>query len=499
MRRLAAPAMILALLGGCGGSDSTPSPTPTPTPAAANNAPVFTSTASASIIENSTAAYVATVSDADNDPLTVTISGGTDAALFSIDATGKVSFTAPPNFDMPADADGNNVYELTLRVTDGKAAATLDVHVTVTNSREGISVRRVATGFSQPLQVFRVAGADDALYVVEKGGNVYRLNNRTGTRALEFTAGNLATNGERGLLGMTVGPKDLSGGTAAYVVATAPDGTVQLRQYLRNGTSGKFDAALVTTLVSIPHAAYANHNGGWVDFGPDGQLYFGVGDGGSGGDPDNNAQNPNVRLGKILRLSLGGSGWGPSPGNPYASGGGDPYVFAIGLRNPFRNSFEGNSLIIADVGQEAVEEIDILGLGGGANLGWPYREGTLTYRGTAPAGLTDPLLQYRHGSGPFQGASIIGGQVYHGPIAALNGHYLFSDYVSGHIWSVPFARLASGPLMDGRGFELRDADLKPDVGTIDMPVAFGADSAGRFYIVDLDGEIFEVVPESASL
>ncbi|MBO9574945.1 MAG: PQQ-dependent sugar dehydrogenase [Sphingobium sp.] len=490
---------LLALLSACGGdSGSTPGPTPTPTPATPNTPPGFTSAATASIVENTSTAYVATVSDADNDPITVTISGGPDAALFAIDATGKVSFATPPNYDMPGDADGNNVYEITLRASDGKTATTLDAHITVTNDREGMATRRVATGFVQPLWVYRVAGSDDELYVVDKGGAVYRLNTRTGARAIEFIVDNLSTDGERGLLGLTIGPRDLSGGTAAYVMATTPDGTIQLRQYVR-GPDGRFDGSPPNILLSIPHPGYNVHNGGWIEFGPDGLLYIAVGDGGGTGDPNNNAQNPNSRLGKILRLALGAGGWGPAPGNPYASGGGDPYVFALGLRNPFRNAFEGNSLIIADVGQDAVEEVNVIGLGGGANFGWPYREGTQGYRGTAPGGLTDPLLQYGHGPGPFQGASLIGGQVYHGGIAALSGHYLFADYVSKHIWSVPYARLASGPLLDGRGFELRDADLAPDVGSINMPVAFGTDGAGRMYIVDLDGEIYEIVAAPASL
>ncbi len=120
--------------------------------------------------------------------------------------------------------------------------------------------------------------------------------------------------------------------------------------------------------------------------GPDGLLYMAVGDNGSG----DNAQDSTVRLGKILRLALTSSGWGPAPGNPYVGGGGgDPYIFALGLRNPFRNAFEGNNLIVADVGEGNVEEVDIIPVTqAGTNFGWPYKEGTRNNRGTVPAGLT---------------------------------------------------------------------------------------------------------------
>ena len=492
MRRLIPPVLLLCSLGACGSDGSpTPAPAPTPTPSA-NTPPVFTSPATASVVENSTQAYQATASDPDSDPLSYSITGGADAARFSINGTGQLSFIAAPNFELPSDADANNVYAVTLSVSDGKASATRDLQISVTNSKEGIAVHRVATGFSQPVQANPVPNSDDELYVIEKAGRIYRLNVTTGARTLEATVINLATDGERGLLGITTGPRTASGGFAAYVVATATDGAVELRQYGVNATTGAFDnPATPTVILSIPHAQNSNHNGGWVEFGPDGLLYWGVGDGGGGGDPNNNAQNTSSRLGKILRLALGSGGWGPASNG--FTGASDPYVFAYGLRNPFRNAFEGNDLIIGDVGQNVVEEIDVIGIASaGANLGWHYLEGTHSFTGTAPSGLIAPKLQYTHGNGPLQGASIIGGRVYHGPILGLEGVYFFGDYVSQHVWTVPYARLLAGPLLDGVGYELRDTDLTPDIGTIDMPVAFNIDRAGRFYIVDLDGEIFRV-------
>lgn len=504
MRSLIPALLLVGTLSACGGdsgSGGTPTPTPTPPIGGANTPPVITSGATASVAENVTVAYQAFGSDPELDPISFSISGGPDAARFTINGSGQVSFVSAPNFELPADADANNVYLFTLRVADNRGgAATLDVQITVTNSREGISVQRVATGFSEPLQMFRTPNSDDEIYVVEKGGRIYRHNVATGARTLELTVGNLSTNGERGLLGLTTGPRTSAGGLAAYVVATAADGAVELRQYGMNATTGAFDSpASPTVLLSIPHAQNSNHNGGWVDFGPDGLLYMGVGDGGGGGDPNNNAQNPASRLGKILRLALTSGGWGAAPGN---AAGADPYVFALGLRNPFRNGFEGNNLIIGDVGEGQIEEINIAGIGqAGVNFGWRYFEGTQGFSGTPPGGLslTAPLLQYRHGSGPYQGASVIGGRVYHGANSRLEGSYFFGDYVSQHVWTVPYARLLSGPLLDGQGFELRDADLTPNAGTINRPVHFGTDRAGRFYIVDLDGEIFRVDYNPATL
>ncbi|MBO9671108.1 MAG: PQQ-dependent sugar dehydrogenase [Sphingobium sp.] len=499
MQRLILSTFLLASLSACGGS-STPTPTPTPS----NSPPVFTSPATASVAENQTLVYQATASDPNGDAVAYSIAGGPDAAQFTLDGNGKLSFTAAPNFDAPQDSNGDNVYEVTLRASDGNTNTTLNLQVTVTNSKEGIAVHRVATGFSQSVQVYAVPGQNDQIYVGEKGGRIYLLDLPTGAKTLILTADNISTDGERGLIGFAAGvvtPGTVQPTQGFFVLVTNSAGDVELRVYARNPSGLYFLSNVDPYLLRVPHSANNNHNGGWVDFGPDGQLYVGIGDGGGSGDPNNNAQNPSSQLGKILRLApvadpyAGASPrfWGASPNNPYASGGGDPYVFALGLRNPFRAAFEGNNLIIGDVGQNAVEEVDIIPVGTpGANLGWHFLEGTHSFTGTAPAGLTAPKLQYTHGNGPFQGASVIGGRVYHGTIAAIDGHYFFGDYVSQHVWSLPYSRLLSGPLLDGTGFELRDADLAPDAGTINMPVSFNVDRAGRLYIVDLDGDIFRV-------
>lgn len=276
-----------------------------------------------------------------------------------------------------------------------------------------------------------------------------------------------------------------------------------MRRYrTQAGNRDAADPASADVLLRIAHPQ-SNHNGGWIDFGPDGFLYLAVGDGGGSGDPDNNGQNRNGLLGKILRLDVARDAfpgddvrdYAIPAGNPFATAGGAPEIWATGLRNPFRNAFDRTTghLFIADVGQNAVEEVNLMRPGdGGANYGWRVREGTQSFQGTTTETLVDPVLEYRHGSGARSGQSITGGYVYRGPIESLSGHYVFGDFVSGNLWSVPVNRLAAGSTLTSDAFTLRSTQFAPTAGTIGSPVSFGLDSAGNLYIVDIDGEIFRV-------
>ena len=479
--------LILTSCGGGGGSGGSGG-----NPPANTSPPSFTSAQTASIVENQTAAYQATASDPDGGALTFTIDGGADASLFSITTAGALRFNTAPDHDLPGDANGDNVYAVQLRVSDGTNSVTQPVNITVTNSREGISVVRVGTGFNQPLHVAAIPGSS-SVYVVEKGGDVYRLDPATGTKTQVLDITDISTDGERGLLGLAAYP-DHATSQRLLVVATAPNGAVQVRRYTlgQPNSSTSYD-----TVLSVPHAANNNHNGGWIGFGPDGLVYVGVGDGGGGGDPDNNAQNPNVRLGKILRFTVGpnGSTYAPAPGNPYIAGGGDPYVYALGLRNPFRASFNGSTLVIGDVGQDALEEVDLLTTSQpGANFGWRFREGTQTYSGSPPAGLINPVAEYGHGSGPRQGSSITGGYVYRGPVTSLQGQYVFADFVSNNIWSVPYASLVAGQTLPSSRFARRNEDFLPNVSGLANIASFGEDSAGNLFIVIFGGDVFMVLP-----
>ncbi len=495
---LVALLLVAACGGGGGGGGGTPAP--------ANRPPAFTSPAAVSAAENSAGTfYTATASDPDGNPLTYTVAGGADSARFSITAAGALSFVAAPDFESPADADGDNVYLVQLAASDGSASATLDLAVTVTNvGPDAFAVRRVGTGFTQPLYVAPVPGDATRMFVVEKGGRIRFLTPASGAIGATFldVSGSISTDGERGLLGFAAAP-DYAASGVFYVYLTAPGGAIELRRYrTQAGNRDVADPASGDVLLRIAHPQ-SNHNGGWIDFGPDGFLYLAVGDGGGGGDPDDNAQNRNVLLGKLLRLDVSRDAFPADDlrdyaipaGNPFATAGGAPEIWATGLRNPFRNGFDrttGN-LFIADVGQNMVEEVNLMRPGdGGANFGWRVREGTRPFQGSTTDVLTDPVFEYLHGSGPRNGRSITGGHVYRGPVESLSGHYVFGDFVTGNLWSVPLNRLSAGTTLSSDAFTIRTTAFAPNAGAIGNPVSFGLDAAGNLYIVDIDGEIFRI-------
>ena len=492
---LASSLLCLLALGACG-DDGPDGPNGG---GSGNRTPNFTSATAASVPENGAGTvYQAAATDPDGDTITYALGGGADAALFRITAGGALSFAAAPNFEDPQDANRDNVYEVRISASDGRASSTLDIALTITNGSEQISLRRVGTGFAQPLHIAAIPGSGDVL-VAEKGGRIYRLNPSTGGRTLVQTVTRISTDGERGLLGI-VATDRYATDNSIFAVATATDGAVEVREYVLGTADAGGATAPYQVALRVPHADFNNHNGGWIGYGPDGNVYVGVGDGGGSGDPAGNAQNRNVRLGKILRFTrdpapVGGAApYRPAPGNPFIDGGGDPYVFAYGLRNPFRAAFAGNTLIIGDVGQNRHEEIDLVRTDQpGLNFGWPFREGLDPFSGTAPSGLVDPVSQYDRGSGPLQGASVIGGHVYRGPVASLRGAYMFGDFVSGNIWTIPAATLLSGAFVPTSRYERRNGDLRIDAGTVAQLASFGEDAAGNLYLVDLDGDIFQIV------
>jgi glucose/arabinose dehydrogenase len=504
---------LTGLLAACGGGGGgTPQPAPPP---AGNQPPGFTSAATVSVAENSTGTiYQATATDPDGNPLTFGISGGADALRFTITTAGALAFAASPDFEAPTDADANNVYLVTLSVSDGTTSTTLSLAVTVTNAGpDGFRVRRIATGFTQPVYLTAFPDGSGRVLVVERAGRVRLLNPATGFVAVDSFIDlrpMVSTDGERGMLGLALAPNFQSnvisglGGTF-FVLLTDLGGNITIRRYrtLRENST-IWDPVGSDQIFDLAHPA-SNHNGGWMEFGPDGFLYVSLGDGGGSGDTANNAQNVNLLYGKILRINPFADGFPGDPlrdysipaGNPFAAGGGAPEIWAYGLRNPFRNSFDpatGN-LWIGDVGEGAREEIDLMRpTDAGANFGWRIMEGTAIFNGTPNAGLVAPVAEYLHGSGPREGNSVTGGYVYRGPVEGLRGQYFFADFIRGNIWSFPISRITLGSTLASSQFTLRNADFTPDVGTINNISSFGVDQAGNLYIVDFDGEIFRVEP-----
>lgn len=490
-------------VAGCGGEAP-----PTPAP---NTPPSITSTSTAQVDENvRTPAYRASAADAQGQTVAFSLSGGADASKFTIDrTTGEVSFSAPPDFEAPTDSDRNNVYEIVVAASDGLATATLAVSITVRDVVDNFRVRRFASGFSQPVFVAGAGDASGRLFVVEKTGRIRVANTATGavnaTPFLDVSA-QVSTNSERGLLGLAFAP-DYAASGVFYVYLTNLSGDTEVRRYRRSSNPDVADAASADLILTFPRPA-ANHNAGWIGFGNDGLLYIASGDGGGGNvSTSNPAQDPNALLGKILRIDVGGDDF-PSDaardyripaGNPFASGGGAPEVFALGLRNPWRCSFDRatGQLFIGDVGEGAREEIDIVPTGSsGRNFGWVRFEGTQVVNASVAApGALAPVLEYLHGSAPFgafEGNSTTGGVVNRGPVEALQGEYIFGDFVSGNIWSAPARSLVQGSTLGAGQFSRRTDEFRPDAGAIGNISSFGTDDSGDVYIVDFDGEIFRL-------
>lgn len=290
--------------------------------------------------------------------------------------------------------------------------------------------------------------------------------------------------GERGLLGLAFHPEYARNGEFFVHYSDLNGDTVLARfqvDLAERPDQADPDSQVINLRVAQP---YGNHNGGTVAFGLDGYLYLGLGDGGSGGDPLGNAQNLDSLLGKLLRLDVdSGDPYAIPPDNPYAQGGGAPEIWASGLRNPWRFSFDRltGDLFIGDVGQSSWEEIDFLPAGGpgGANFGWNYREGAHPFSTSSPPGellLTDPVAEY----GRDQGITVIGGVVYRGgQLPEWEGIYLYGDYGSGFIWG----------LFQGADGSWRNAVLFETGSSI---TSFGQDENGEVYYVDLAGNLFRL-------
>lgn len=369
-----------------------------------------------------------------------------------------------------------------------------------------MTAERIVSGLNRPVFVGTAPGDPDRLFILLQRQNsigrikIFNLSTNTLNAADFLAISGLSGGNEQGLLGLAFHPNYQKNGLFYVNITTqAGGGDTVIREYQRQ-TADLADASSARTVMTF-NQPFSNHNGGWMDFGPDGYLYIASGDGGSGGDPQNNAQDiTNNRLGKLLRIDpLGNNGGGGQYGipasNPFVGITGDDEIWAYGLRNPWRCSFDAltGDLYIADVGQGSLEEIDVQPASstGGENYGWRVREGT---SGGALAGAIDPVYDYSHGAGNNQGFSVTGGYVYRGPIAVLQGHYFFADYVTDRIWSFKWDGSAPGTHNGSNFTDFIDwTDLiTTNVGTIANISSFGEDSVGNLYIVDLNGEVFRI-------
>jgi glucose/arabinose dehydrogenase len=375
---------------------------------------------------------------------------------------------------------------------------------TATDAAGQLQTRVIASGFTNPVAVVQDPSNRDVLFVVQQDGHI-RVNRSRTTLAADFLdlSKDIVSGGEQGLLGLAFAP-DYASSRRFYVDFTDRAGNTVVARFRRsddpvvadgpsrfdlrwNGPSGP-------AYIAQP---FANHNGGHLVFGPDGYLYVGLGDGGSANDPGNRAQNPNELLGKMLRVDVNVPdadpiGYRVPPDNPFVDGvpvAARPEIWAFGLRNPWRYSFDDparggtGALVIGDVGQGQWEEIDYEPRGrGGRNYGWRNREGAhdnVTVTPPAYRPLTEPVHEYDHNAGQ----SITGGAVYRGTGlgATYQGRYFFADFVQGRVWSIALSFDANG--------EARASDLREHTSELGGGSQLGAISS---FGVDADGELLLV-------
>jgi glucose/arabinose dehydrogenase len=371
----------------------------------------------------------------------------------------------------------------------------------------------VATGLTNPVAFVMDPGDHSTFYVVEQRGTIRTVRGGAVSPTLFLDLrGQLSSGGERGLLGLAF-PPDAAQSRRFFVNFTNPDGHTVVARFTRDAQgavipSSRFDLVWPDGRAFVEQP-FSNHNGGHLAFGPEGYLYVGLGDGGSGGDPQNHAQNPNSLLGKMLRIDVNVGdgdrrGYRVPEDNPFVDR--EPIaalgeIWAFGLRNPWRYSFDDwtrggtGALVIADVGQSAREEVNWEPRGaGGRNYGWRVREGRNTFDSRLPAAyvpLTDPIHEYPRSDGQ----SITGGLVYRG--AALdpmfNGRYFFADYVAGRVYSIG---IALDERQEATAVDLLVlTDMLGGTAELGLISSFGVDADGEMYIVSYSrGRILKLVP-----
>jgi glucose/arabinose dehydrogenase len=358
------------------------------------------------------------------------------------------------------------------------------------------TLQTVTTNLSFPVFMTGAPADNVRLFIVEKGGliRIFNRNSSSLTTFLDLRV-LISTGGERGLLGMALDP-DYSTNGQFYVFYTNTTGDIVIARYLRNAANPNIaDFSSGTTLLTVLHPNFSNHNGGMLAFGPEGCLYAGVGDGGGSGDPNDNGQSVNSRLGKLLRINPAtGQFCITFPSNPFL-GGLAPEVWSLGLRNPWRFSFDRvtHDLYIGDVGEGAREEINVspalngLNAGRALNYGWRLMEGFLCFNpsfdcNTGSPPLTLPVLDYPHDNGT---CAVTGGYVYRGSaMPALQGTYFYGDFCAGFVRSFRY--------QNGQPTEQTEWPLLSPPGA--SVTSFGEDEAGELYVMTQGGGLFKFVP-----
>ena len=367
----------------------------------------------------------------------------------------------------------------------------------------GLNLELIAEGFSKPIYLCSSGNTNNELFVVEQKGKIIRVN-ESGDKKIFLDIRKKVANptfpgDERGLLGMTFHPDYKNNGLFFLYYIDNDDNSVISKFKYERGNK-KFNETILIKLKQ----PYSNHNGGQIEFGPDGYLYIGLGDGGSANDPHNNAQDLTNFFGKILRIDVDNEIYTVPSDNPFINNSNAlDEIWAFGLRNPWRFSFDkiNKTIIIADVGQNSWEEINIQKMSlKGLNYGWNFKEGSSNFREIKNnLDLVDPIFEYSSNanygktlagfkqSNEVQGCSVTGGYTYHGSIKELYGWYIFGDYCTGKVWGLKKNHLNNYELLN-----LSDVLFQKMKKQLYIS-SFGIDNNDELYIIDHSGYIYKIV------
>jgi glucose/arabinose dehydrogenase len=351
------------------------------------------------------------------------------------------------------------------------------------SAQGGLRLAQIGS-FDAPVHVAAAPGSDRLLFVVEQPGSIRVLRDGTTLdRPFLDIRDRVKYGGEQGLLSIAFDP-GYAHNRRFYVYYVNNDGNIEVDGFhTKRKTATRAEARSREKVIVIPHPTFDNHNGGQLQFGPDGHLYLGTGDGGSGGDPDGNAQNKSILLGKLLRIDpRRNGGYSVPKSNPFRKGKGRAEIYATGLRNPYRFTFDSKTkdIWIGDVGQDEWEEIDHVSAHKlrGANFGWDRFEGDHVYEGNGdkPSHYRPPVLELSHDGGY---CAVIGGYVVRdNSVPALDGRYVYSDNCNGTLRS-----------FDPQNPGSSDGSIGLDV---DLPSSFGLDSEGHVYVTSLSGPVYRI-------
>lgn len=460
-------------------------------PAPPNQLPGFTSAASSTIVENASLNYQAAATDSDGDPLAYTVSGGPDAARFSITNAGLLSFTTPPDFERPGDAGVDNIYDVQLLVSDGRGGTgALTLRITVTDTVDEAITRQIGSGFVNAVAA-SYQPEFDRLYIAEPGSIIQLATDGSGTKqTIIGTPGAAALADGSVIIALAVGGvKRIPLGDAfsepqpiAAVMRRRTDGQIAVDYYVQATGTGVWAFRRVVASAIPPAGALTQDLSGSVRIEND-RLYFAFSDAGS----ENLAQDISSKWGKVFCGIPANYYSAPidQPISIYDCSGAQrngPERLGLGLRRP-----NGVWADRGEISQELNLRPDLAG-----NFGWPYRDGTSVRSGGEPASLISPVLQYKTGDGENEGRGIVPGFIYTGTVPAFRNQYFFGD-VTGKVWSVPASSLVRGQTLDVSALVRRDGQLNPAIGSVDRIAAFAQDNAGNIYIVDgLDGQVFRI-------